>query len=152
MLLDYQKTNLAKLEESLVDNDYICIVGSPKSGRKKVVSMLPYKNKLIINMLPSKKSYTNYDDFLNSVKGIPYFNKTRKKLGVDLSLAGNTVGISMQLSSHDLFSIENELVKRLIRLSRFKRIIFVVENPELIDEGTRSVLSSVLKKKHLADK
>ena len=147
MLLDYQKTNLAKLEESLVDNDYVCIVGSPKSGRKKVVSMLPYKNKLIINILPSKKRYTNYDDFLNSVKGISYFNKTRKKIGVDLSLAGNTVGISMQLSSHDLFSIENEIVKRLIRLSRFKRIIFVVENPELIDEGTQSVLSSVLKKK-----
>lgn len=147
MLLDYQKNNLAKLEESLADNNHISIVGIPKSGKKKVVSMLPYKNKIIINILPSKKRYTNYDDLLNSVKEISCFNKARKKLGVDLSLARNNVGISMNLSSHDLFSVENELVKRIMKLSRFKKVIFMVTNPELIDEGTNTVLSSVFKKK-----
>lgn len=149
MLLDYQKINLDKLKWSLVDNNYVCIVGKPKSGRKKVISMLPYKNKLIINILPTKKRYTNYDDLLNSVRDISYFNKTRKKLGFDLSLSGNTAGISTQLSSHDLFSIENELVKRLYRLSQFKQIIFVVENPKIIDEGTKTVLSIVLNKKRI---
>lgn len=147
MLLDYQKNNLAKLEECLADNDHVSIVGKAKSGRKKVVSQLPYPNKLIINIFPSKTRYTNYDDFLNSVKGITSFSKARKKMGVDFSLGRSIVGVSFQLSSHDIFYIENEIKNRIKKISRQRDIVFVVENPDLIDSGTQRILSSVLKTK-----
>lgn len=148
MLLGYQKKNFERLKEKLKHHNHIAIIGKPKSGRKKVVSLLSQKNNIIINLSPAEERYTMYYDIVNSVKNIKYFEKTRKVLNIDLSIPSSLVGVSFQSNNIDLFTIKKEIIKRIKYLSYYKNIVFVVEKPHEIDDGSMEILQHVLSIKH----
>ncbi len=146
MLLDYQKKNLEKLSGIINDCEHISIVGKYKSGRKTVVTHLCSKQTVIINVTPNKDKVNLYGDILSAVKDIKHFRKARKKVGLDLSIGGEILGVSANFSSYELYALEKELVNRIIKLSQFKRVVFVVDSPTEVEAGSIRVITQVCEK------
>lgn len=147
MLLDYQEENLAKLRDAVQHHDVISIVGKPNSGRMEVVSYLKQENNVIIKILPNEKESQRCEDMLIAIKEMKNLKRNRHNLDFDISLAYGAFGISFGAETTDLYALENELVKRINRLSFRRNIIIVIKNPSQIDAGTHSVINRVLNQK-----
>lgn len=148
MLLDYQQNNFSVLENALKSYDHISIVGKANSGRTEVVSRLQNSNYIIINILPISDKKYKYEDFLFAVKELKEFKKINQSFTLDISLTYNFVGMSLGRKSNDLYALENELLKRLRRLSHRKKIIIVIKDIDHVDIGTQEILSRLFKTKH----
>lgn len=143
MLLDYQKKNLEILKYALKSHKHISIVGKPYSGRTTVVSNLQNNKTIVIKILPKSNGQIKYEDILSAVNDIKNFKKSRHEITLSISLSGGVAGIALGKHSNDLFSIENEFIKRLKRLSFRKNVILVIKNPQFIDIGTQNIINRI---------
>ena len=144
MLLRYQRDNLNKLIEVMEKHEVISVIGKPNTGRTEVVSALENNGTVIIKVISNPQSLQSYEGILNAIKHINKLKKRNYEINLNIALAHNSLGISMGTTVNDLYKLENELVKRIIKLSFRKKIIIVIKNPMKTDYGTKEIIDRVL--------
>ena len=137
MLVQYQKRNLEKLQETVQDNNELVVVGSVNSGRKYVIekwgNSIP---KSIIIELKISGSPNSYSALISALKDIRYFRKNRLIIKPTLSISYTIASIDASLEKGNLFETEISLVKLLSKAAKHHTVIFVIDMDFPIKDGS----------------